>query len=239
MPQYRERETGVVKSNSEVRKIHNNVSFSTVVDTYADLGWDEIVAAPQPEVSSVLKILEEDEPVEVDGKWTQVWVETDKFDNSDDSTKAEKETAYQADLDNEAAVSARQTRNAKLSESDWHGLKDKKMSAEMTAYRQELRDVPQQEGFPHEVTWPDSPQMTDAEMEAMIERAAEAGARTALREVGLSDEDANSDVKELRNLLDSFRSAKRTVGKTIVQGLTTLFLAGLMAGAYFNFTDKQ
>ena len=81
--------------------------------------------------------------------------------------------------------------------------------------------------------------MTDAEMEAMIEKAAAAGARTALREVGLSDEDANSDVKELRNLLDSFRSTKRTVGKTIVQGLTTLFLAGLMAGAYFNFTDKQ
>ena len=76
-------------------------------------------------------------------------------------------------------------------------------------------------------------------MEAMIERAAEAGARTALREVGLSDDDANSDVKELRNLLDSFRSAKRTVGKTIVQALTTLFLAALMAGAYFNFTDKQ
>jgi|TARA_R110002153_G_scaffold45632_3_gene128739 predicted xylose isomerase-like sugar epimerase len=81
--------------------------------------------------------------------------------------------------------------------------------------------------------------MTEAEMEAMIEKAAAAGARTALREVGLSDEDANSDVRELRNLLDSFRSAKRTVGKTIVQGLTTLFLAALMAGAYFNFTDKQ
>lgn len=81
--------------------------------------------------------------------------------------------------------------------------------------------------------------MTEAEMEAMIEKAAAAGARTALREVGLSDEDANSDVKELRNLLDSFRSAKRTVGKTIVQALTTLFLAALMAGAYFNLTDKQ
>ena len=81
--------------------------------------------------------------------------------------------------------------------------------------------------------------MTEAEMEAMIEKAAAAGARTALREVGLSDEDANSDVRELRNLLDSFRSAKRTVGKTIVQGVTTLFLAALMAGAYFNFWDRQ
>ena len=80
--------------------------------------------------------------------------------------------------------------------------------------------------------------MTEAEMEAMIERAAEAGARKALREVGLSDEDANHDVTELRNLLDSFRSAKRTVGKTIVQALTTVFLAALMAGAYFTFSDK-
>ena len=79
-------------------------------------------------------------------------------------------------------------------------------------------------------------------MEAMIERAAAAGARTALREVGLSVDDADSqarDIKELRNLLDSFRSAKRTVGKTIIQGLTTLFLAALLAGAYFNISDKQ
>lgn len=80
--------------------------------------------------------------------------------------------------------------------------------------------------------------MTEAEMEAMIEKAAAAGARTALREVGLSDDDANSDVRELRNLLDSFRSAKRTVGKTIVQAITTIFLGALIAGAYLNFTDK-
>ena len=80
--------------------------------------------------------------------------------------------------------------------------------------------------------------MTEKEMEAMIEKAAVAGARTALREVGLSDDDANSDVRELRNLLDSFRSAKRTVGKTIIQAITTIFLGALIAGAYFNFTDK-
>ena len=80
--------------------------------------------------------------------------------------------------------------------------------------------------------------MTEAEMEIMIEKAAVAGARTALREVGLSDDDANSDVRELRNLLDSFRSAKRTVGKTIVQAITTIFLGALIAGAYLNFTDK-
>ena len=80
--------------------------------------------------------------------------------------------------------------------------------------------------------------MTEEEMALMVERAAEAGAKKALRDVGLSDDDANVDVKALRNLLDSFRSAKRTVGKTIVQAFTTLFLAALLAGAYFNFNGK-
>jgi hypothetical protein len=82
--------------------------------------------------------------------------------------------------------------------------------------------------------------MTKEEMANLIEQSAELGAKKALRDIGFSDDDALlSDVSELRSLLDSWRSAKRTVGKTIVQALTTLFLAALMAGAYFNFTDKQ
>lgn len=32
-------------------------------------------------------------------------------------------------------------RNAKLAETDFHGLSDNSMSAEMTTYRQELRDL--------------------------------------------------------------------------------------------------
>jgi len=82
--------------------------------------------------------------------------------------------------------------------------------------------------------------MNDVELEAMIQRAAEAGAKKALLDIGLSeDKDLLTDVSELRSLLDSWRTAKRTAGKTIVQALTTLFLAALVAGAYFNFTDKQ
>ena len=82
--------------------------------------------------------------------------------------------------------------------------------------------------------------MTELELEAMIQRAAEEGAKKALRDIGFSeDKDLLTDVSELRSLLDSWRTAKRTAGKTIIQALTTLFLAALMAGAYFNFTDKQ
>ena len=76
-------------------------------------------------------------------------------------------------------------------------------------------------------------------MANLIEQSAELGAKKALRNIGLSDDDALSDVSELRGLLDSWRSAKRTVGRTIVQALTTLFLAALMAGSYFNFFNKQ
>ena len=76
-------------------------------------------------------------------------------------------------------------------------------------------------------------------MAKLVEQSAELGARKALRDIGLSDDDALSDVSELRGLLDSWRSAKRTVGKTIVQALTTLVLGGLLAGSYFNFFNKS
>ena len=80
--------------------------------------------------------------------------------------------------------------------------------------------------------------MTEEEMALMIEKAAEAGAKKALRDVGLSDDDANVDVKELRNLLDTWRITKRTAVKTIVQAVTYLFLGALITGAYLNFNGK-
>ena len=81
--------------------------------------------------------------------------------------------------------------------------------------------------------------MTKEEMAKLVEQSAELGARKALRDIGLSDDDALSDVSELRGLLDSWRSAKRTVAKTVLQAITTLVLGGLLAGSYFNFFNKQ
>ena len=84
--------------------------------------------------------------------------------------------------------------------------------------------------------------MTELELEAMIQRAAEAGAKKALRDVGLSDDDAVHDLREVRDLLDSWRSVKRTAGKTITQIVTTLILGAILAGtaasSYFNITPK-
>ena len=84
--------------------------------------------------------------------------------------------------------------------------------------------------------------MTELELEAMIQRAAEAGAKKALRDVGLQDDAAVHDMREIRDLLDSWRSVKRTAGKTLTQIITTLILGALLAGtaasSYFNFTAK-
>ena len=46
----------------------------------------------------------------------------------------------EVEFDN-AMINLRTKRNAKLAETDFHGMSDRTMSAEMTTYRQELRDL--------------------------------------------------------------------------------------------------
>ena len=53
----------------------------------------------------------------------------------------------------------RAERNAKLAASDWTQLEDAPVDkAAWAAYRQALRDIPTQEGFPHEIVWPQKPE---------------------------------------------------------------------------------
>ncbi len=51
----------------------------------------------------------------------------------------------------------RQERNRLLAETDYLALSDNTMSAAMTTYRQALRDITNQSGFPTSVTWPTKP----------------------------------------------------------------------------------
>jgi hypothetical protein len=56
------------------------------------------------------------------------------------------------------ASAIRLERDRLLAETDWTALSDVTMSPEMAAYRQALRDVPAQPGFPDNVTWPAKPE---------------------------------------------------------------------------------
>ena len=50
-------------------------------------------------------------------------------------------------------------RNAELVATDWWGVSDRTMTTEQAAYRQALRDIPSQAGFPTNVTWPTKPEV--------------------------------------------------------------------------------
>ena len=57
--------------------------------------------------------------------------------------------------ENAAADFARKIRNKLLSEADWTQVSDAPVDKEAwSAYRQALRDVPEQTGFPFVVEWP-------------------------------------------------------------------------------------
>jgi hypothetical protein len=51
----------------------------------------------------------------------------------------------------------RSERDALIAQTDWMALSDVTLAPEWVTYRQALRDVPQQEGFPENVTWPPEP----------------------------------------------------------------------------------
>ena len=55
------------------------------------------------------------------------------------------------------AKSVRDERNTLLAETDWWAVSDRTMTQAETDYRQALRDVPQQAGFPVNITWPTKP----------------------------------------------------------------------------------
>ena len=79
--------------------------------------------------------------------------------------------------------------------------------------------------------------MTDYELEELLDRAAKRGATEALHEIGLHDENAIHDIHELRNLLDSWRSTKRTVGNTVLKFITMAILGALATSAWFKWGE--
>lgn len=64
----------------------------------------------------------------------------------------------QDEVDAAAAAKVRADRDALLAASDWTQMPDAPVDRDAwAAYRQALRDVPQQAGFPHDVAWPVAP----------------------------------------------------------------------------------
>jgi hypothetical protein len=89
------------------------------------------------------QVVEELTPAEIGGVWTQQWIAR---------------AATQAETDQKAS-DVRVQRNDLLAACDWTQLADAPgNSLNWANYRQALRNVPQQAGFPWEVVWPTAPQ---------------------------------------------------------------------------------
>lgn len=58
----------------------------------------------------------------------------------------------------EACAEHRKKRDTLIAETDWWATSDRTMTAEQTAYRQALRDITDQAGFPADITWPTKPE---------------------------------------------------------------------------------
>lgn len=134
----------------DIRARFPNTSFTTDFSSGLPDGYVRVQPAGQPSEDD-LKVITQGQPALVDGVWTQVWVQSDKY-------TAEELAAREASKTQEQTQTARDIRNSKLAECDWTQLPDAPVNQQAWAnYRQALRDVTAQAGFPVSIQWPEAP----------------------------------------------------------------------------------
>lgn len=69
--------------------------------------------------------------------------------------------------------------------------------------------------------------LTREDLEVLLESAAERGAKKALMQVGLHDDDAMGDLRDLRGLLGAYKTVKSSVLTTIGKAIAVAVIAAL------------
>lgn len=124
----------------EIRKSFPEVSLpETIGDNMIDfLGLAQLKDTPMPQG----KIIEEDTPIQNNGIWYQQWVSREPSTEESDIKSNQ----------------MRLQRNGLLTSSDWTQTLDVPVNREAWAlYRQQLRDITTQPGFPWDISWPRVP----------------------------------------------------------------------------------
>jgi len=170
MSEYRNRTTGAVNTQGEIRRSIPNTSLPRVwgADICEFLGIDPVLAAPAPAPSGEYKVVSRTGVTQdANGNWVEAYVERDMFADYVDEdgvtvTKTEQEQAYTARKNEEAATAVRAERDKLIASCDWMAIKafegGTAVSTEWATYRQALRDVSAQAGFPNDITWPEKPE---------------------------------------------------------------------------------
>ena len=128
----------------------------TTTEILDQLGADVVFEGPQATGGTVYQYSMRQGVELIGDKWHIKYVLGPIFTGE---TAAADEAAYKARKDAERAAVVRQERSAKLKDCDWTQTADSPVNKEVWAtYRQSLRDVPSQEGFPWTITWPTQPE---------------------------------------------------------------------------------
>jgi hypothetical protein len=130
----------------QLRKDNPNTSFPRSIpdELLADYDVYRAVHGTMPSYDeNTQRVVQDDAATLVGGVWTYAYTVQ--------SLTAEEIAAVSA----QKASGVRAIRDEKLAATDWHALSDVTMSAEMASYRTALRDIPQQDGFPETITWPE------------------------------------------------------------------------------------
>ena len=166
--QIRIRESGAVMYIDEFRAYqhtHGGPSWGTTTAEILDsLGADVVLEGAQATGGTVYQYSQAAGVEQIDGKWYTKYVlgpiftDIEATETEPAKTAAEQEAAYKAIKDAEQAKSVRQNRSDKLADCDWTQVADSPVDKTAWAtYRQALRDITTQDGFPWSVTWPDAP----------------------------------------------------------------------------------
>ncbi len=144
MPEYRIRSTGEVLSDQEFRRRHKNTSFSRILDEKLLDAFDTdiVFEGPQKRDLDPYSYTYRDGVEKRGDKWYTKY----SIGKQDRGT-----------IDKERAESVRNRRDEELKKSDWRAVSDRELEPEWKEYRQALRDITKQEGFPHDVKWPTDP----------------------------------------------------------------------------------
>jgi len=131
---------------TDLRLDNPSTSFPEYIDdeTAACFGCVPVKPSEQPADTYKFNLIRT--AVKKNAKWVEKWEQ----EPATPEQIAERTSAF--------AYDARKKRNQLLTDCDWTQLPDSPVDRDVWAtYRQELRDVTSQAGFPWKITWPEAP----------------------------------------------------------------------------------
>jgi len=132
----------------QLRRDNPNISFPKTISNEILTRFDvyTYTQESQPSIDEKTQKLEDGGFVEQDGNWLKTW------------NIVEKTPEELAEWIESKKQQVRSQRDTLIAQTDYLSLSDNTLSPEMSAYRQVLRDITTQEGFPESVSWPTKPE---------------------------------------------------------------------------------